>query len=420
MFAFLFSLKGNAKSCIWTEPLWGIPFNLYTPFFTVYMFSLGILDAQIGILITAGRLVQMIAAIFGGVLTDKFGRRLTTFVGDFISWSIPALIWAFSQNFWWFLAAALINGMWQITGVSWECLWVDEVTDESKLAQFFNWLYIAGLLAVFFAPISGFFVEQNGVVPVMRVLFIITFFSFTAKFVILYIFSKETKRGLERMEATKDSSIFQLLKGYGGVFGQIMRSRPMLRAMALQTLISIMFMITSTFFALYATQNLGLADSYLAYFPILRAGVMLAFFFVIQNRLNIFKPQNVMRVGILVYLAANVLLIFSPPGYWIWLAVYAVVEACASALLLPRVDTLAAHAIDPKERARIRSLMNAIILAVSSPFGLLAGQLSGIDRRFPFVMNVAIFLLMALILAFNIKSNDSNNSSEGDTGNVHA
>jgi len=80
MFAFLFSLKGNAKACIWTEPLWGIPFNLYTPFFTVYMFSLGILDAQIGILITAGRLVQMIAAIFGGVLTGKFGRRLTTFI----------------------------------------------------------------------------------------------------------------------------------------------------------------------------------------------------------------------------------------------------------------------------------------------------------------------------------------------------
>jgi len=378
------------------------------------MFSLGVLDAQIGILITVGRLVQMIAAIFGGVLTDKFGRRLTTFIGDFVSWGIPALIWAFSQNFWWFLAGALINGLWQITHASWECLWIDEMTEESKIAQFFNWLYVCGLLAVFFAPISGFFVEVNGVVPVMRVLLIITFISFTAKFVILYIYSTETERGLERMEATKNSSILQLVKGYGEVFGQIRRSRPMLRAMALQTLVAIMFMITSTFFALYATQNLELAESFLAYFPILRAGVMLSFFFVIQNRLNIFKPLNVMRVGITAYLAANLLLLFTPPGYWMWLAVYVIVEACAGALLLPRIDTLAAHAIDPNERARIRSLMNAIILAISSPFGLLAGQLSGIDRRFPFMMNVAIFLIMVLILAVNIKPN------KGDIGNVHA
>ena len=31
----LFSLKGNPRACIWVEPLWGIPYNLYLPYVTL-------------------------------------------------------------------------------------------------------------------------------------------------------------------------------------------------------------------------------------------------------------------------------------------------------------------------------------------------------------------------------------------------
>jgi len=111
------SLEGNPRICIYTEPPWSIPWALVSPFFALYMFSLGLYDAQIGIIISVGMFLQVFTALLGGVMTDKFGRRLTTFITDIVSWSIPVLIWAFAQDFRWFLVAAIFNSFWQLSGV---------------------------------------------------------------------------------------------------------------------------------------------------------------------------------------------------------------------------------------------------------------------------------------------------------------
>ena len=399
---FLFSLKGNAKSCMLTEPLWGIPFNLYAPFITVYMFHLGVLDFQIGLITALGRVVQMIFAIIGGIFTDKFGRRWTTFFGDILAWSVPALIWAFSQNFWWFLTAAVVNGTWQITAVSWECLWVDD-TEEKNVGPIFNLMYVAGLLAVFFAPLSYFFVEIYGVVPVVRVLYLITFVMMTSKFVILLFYSTETERGKERMETTKNTPFIKMLLEYKNVFSIIFKSKSMLRALLLQSIWGIIAVVTMTFFSLYITQDLGISDSLLAIFPILRALIMLVFLLVVQEWLSKYKARHMMLLGIGVFILSMIWILSAPSENWLWIAIYIVMEACATALLLPRLDTLATNAIDPEERARVRSLFNALILAVSSPFIFFAGAMANIDRRLPFILNLLLLLLMIMVMLFVAK-----------------
>jgi hypothetical protein len=40
LFTTLLSLRGNPRGCVYTEPLWGIPFNLYAPYVSVF-FSVG-------------------------------------------------------------------------------------------------------------------------------------------------------------------------------------------------------------------------------------------------------------------------------------------------------------------------------------------------------------------------------------------
>ena len=372
------------------------------------MFHLGVLDAQIGLLLAIGRLLSVFSALFGGILTDKFGRRLTTLVGDMVSWSIPVAIWMFSQNFWWFLAAAIVHGMAQVSMVSWECLWIDDISEDGeKIKYFFNWLYICGLLAVFFAPIAGFFIGIHSLVPVVRALMGLSFVLMTAKFIIMYIYTTETERGKERMRETKGVPMSALLLGYKDVFVQILKSRSMVRALGLQSLIQVTMLISSTFFALYVTQNLGLPDEVLAYFPILRSAVMLTFLFFIQNRLYVFGERKIMFVGIGFFIIALMVLLASPEGSLVMPAIYIFTEACAAALLLPRIDTMAANAIDPKERARIRSLFNMVILAVVSPFAYFAGVLSEMDRRLPFVLNACVFIIMVFFIASGRKKPES-------------
>lgn len=122
----LIHLQGNKRACLWTEPLWGIPYNLYVPFASVYMAALGMTPVQIGMVSTLFFTSQMFWALLSGMLTDKLGRRLCTVIFDVLSWSVPAFLWMIARDYRWFVAAALFNGMWRVTENSWGLLLVEE------------------------------------------------------------------------------------------------------------------------------------------------------------------------------------------------------------------------------------------------------------------------------------------------------
>jgi MFS family permease len=113
------NLRGNPRAAVYTEPLWGIPYNLYAPYASLYMLALGVKDSQIGMLASIGLALQVVFALLSGAITDKFGRKRTTLVSDLISWSIPMLILAVSQNFYYFLASTIINSIWRVSATSW-------------------------------------------------------------------------------------------------------------------------------------------------------------------------------------------------------------------------------------------------------------------------------------------------------------
>ncbi|MDR0708925.1 MAG: MFS transporter, partial [Spirochaetaceae bacterium] len=91
MITTLVELRGNPRACVYTEPLWGLSMNLCLPYASVYMLALGLKDADVGFIASAGMLTQVIFGFLGGVITDKLGRRKTTAIFDFIAWSIPCL-----------------------------------------------------------------------------------------------------------------------------------------------------------------------------------------------------------------------------------------------------------------------------------------------------------------------------------------
>jgi hypothetical protein len=55
--------------------------------------------------------------------------------------------------------------------------------------------------------------------------------------------------------------------------------------------------------------------------------------------------------------------------------------------------------VDPKERARIIAILYVIVISLTSPFGWIAGILSGMDRRLPFLMNI-LLLSIGLLLTY--------------------
>ena len=58
----LLEIRGNVRCCVWLEPLWGIPYNLYAPYATLYMYAFGVTDEKIGLLLSIGMVFQVLAS----------------------------------------------------------------------------------------------------------------------------------------------------------------------------------------------------------------------------------------------------------------------------------------------------------------------------------------------------------------------
>lgn len=389
-------LKGNPKWSICTEPLWFIPYSLFVPFQTLYMRKLGLTSLEIGTTLTVGFILQVFFALIGGVVTDKMGRRKATVIFDTIGWSIPCLIWAFSQNFWWFLAAAAVNATFQITNTSWNCLFIEDCPPR-HITNAFTLIQMCGMLSVFFSPIAVVLVGKYDVVPVLRWLYLISAFSMLLKFLLLYRFGGETQIGKKRMEETRNLSYFSMIKGYGSVFLTMIKSGKMRLVVYFMALTNIIQIATTNFFSLYVTEKIHLSDELVAVFPVIRTIVMIAFVIGLQNLFQKLRMKASLFTGFLIYIASHLVLLVTPEKNLLLVMGYTILEAAAYAVVIPRKDALMAHYVDIKERSRIYALYNVMMIGISAPFGSIVGWFFEISPALPFLFNIGLFFLCILL-----------------------
>jgi MFS family permease len=395
----LINLRGNQKSSVLTEPLWGIPFNLYAPYVSVYMLALGLKDSQIGLIISIGLVVQIVSALLSGPITDKLGRRLTTLIFDLISWTVPTAIWAIAQDFRYFVVAALFNGAWRITHTSWSCLLVEDA-DPDELMDIYSWIYISGLLVGFFAPIAGWLINRFTLIPTMRGLYIFASVMMTIKFLVLYIFSTETKQGVVRKQETRNQGIFSLVGGYGNVIHLVLDAPRTLFTLGIMLTMGVATTINNTFWSILVTQKLHIPNESLALYSTARSLIMLVFFFLAMPRIREMKFRDPMLVGFLVLALAQVILITIPEKAFIPLLVSTFLEACSYATVSTQIDRMLVVTINPQERARIMGLLYVVVIAITTPFGWIAGELSEINRILPFLLNITLYVMGAVLTIF--------------------
>src|SRR5690606_9589588 len=99
---------------------------MFTTYATLYMFELGVSETAIGWIATLGLLVQVFASFISGYLTDRMGRKAALLTFDLLSWSVGTLLWAVSQNVWFFVLAAVVNGFQRVPHTAFYCLLVED------------------------------------------------------------------------------------------------------------------------------------------------------------------------------------------------------------------------------------------------------------------------------------------------------
>lgn len=391
-------LKGNPRITVWTEIMFGIPYNFFMPFFSVYMLALGVTDQQIGSIASLGLAAQVFTALLSGAIVDKFGRRLTLFVGDLLCWSVPCFIWAVAQDVRFFIVAALMNSLWRISHTAWTCLMVEDA-ETRHLVHIWTWIMIFAFSSAFFAPVGGWFVERYGLIPAMRGLLLFGFIMLTAKALLLYHYSHETGRGVLRRNETSHRSILSLLGEYRIVFWQILHSRAILVALLFLIITNIYTTISNNFWGVLFTTKLGFSDSEISTYVALRSIVMTLGFFLVGPRLtNLQRFRLPLGAGFAVFMLSQILLVWMPPKAVGLLVLSVILEGAAAALVNPMTESLLAVSMETDERARLSAMVSMAMIVVVSPFGWIAGQLSAMDRSFPFLLNIGLFSIGLVIV----------------------
>ena len=391
-------LKGNQRACVITEPLWAIPYNLFLPFVSIYMAAIGLQDVKIGIVTSTGLAIQFLSALFSGAIVDKYGRRKTMLVYGLISWSLPCMLWSGAQGYWYFLLAITLNGLWRITGNSFSCLIVEN-GDKDKLVNIYTILNLIGLLAGFISPLVGLCIDRFTLVPTMRIIYLTALILMTVKFILQYQLSKESEIGKQKIEECKNRSIYALtFRGWNVIVSEI-RHTKLLRYVILMTLITCFNITQATFWPLFVRNSYSVSVSIIAVFPLVKAVTTMVVYLFVTPHINMTSTRRPLLMALgMHFLGLSVLLLCLPFAKAAIAAVFfsAVCEAVAMALLGPLCESMMSIAIPGKERARVNSLITAMILLISIPIGAIAGQLSQHNRILPLVLN--IFLLIAEML----------------------
>ena len=400
LFQSLRELKGNPRVTVLTEVMFGIPYNFFAPFASVYMLALGVTDQQIGSIASLGLVVQVFSALLSGAIVDKFGRRLTLLICDLLCWSVPCVIWAVAQDVRYFVAAAIMNSLWRISHTAWTCLMVEDA-EERHLVHIWTWIMIFAVCSAFFAPLGGWFVDRYGLIPAVRGLFIFGFIVLTAKFIVLYVYSHETERGVRRMAETRQRSVISLLGEYRSVFSQLLHSKPILAALSLMVITNIYITISNNFWGVLFTGKLGFESSQISTYVAVRSIIMTICFFVIGPRLTNLRSFHLpLWIGFAAFLISQLLLVVMQPQAVILLVVSVILEAIASALVSPMTESLLALSMESDERARVSAMVYVALIVLISPFGWIAGQLSALDRSLPFALNTALFAIGIVLVWF--------------------
>lgn len=394
------NLKGNARPCIWTEWMWAVPNTLYSAYVTLYMRAIGLSLVQIGYVSSICLAMQVVAALLSGAICDKLGRRFTTALFDCISWGIPVILWCAAQSYEWFVIAALFNGVWRVTGVSFGLLMAED-QNQDELVGIFSINQFMSLLSALFAPISMICINKWGLIPTMRVIYGVSIVLYFSKFIILYFMTKESDIGIRRMQETRDKSIFSLIWDCRNVFWQLLKSSEMLLTIGILVAYNAAQTLNTNFWSVIVTERMGIAEDKVSLFTTVKSFAQIAVIILIVPHISSAKFKKPMLYAWGAFALSQFILIFTPAGFTgsaFLLVISVLLEALALSCMYPVMESLLYINSDPEQRSRILGMMYAVMVLIMTFFPMIAGKLSElIDIRAPLFINIVLFALGSLM-----------------------
>lgn len=396
-------LKGNTRVSVMCEPLWGIPFVLFNFYLSLYMKELGVTDKQLGYLISLGYVAGTFFSLISGAVTDRLGRKKTTFIFDFISWPVAVIIYFISNNFAMFALATFANSFNRIVGVSWNLMVIEDADNEQRVAAF-NLLNIINIASGVIIPLAGILVSVYGVVVSERIFLIYAALSMLIMIILRNHFYKETSVGKYILDEWKKNPTRFSLKNIIPIkAARMFKDNPKTVIVAMVYILFYIYIPLGTFnslyFAPFMTEVLVLSKSSISILGGVYSGVMLVVFVFIIPLISRMSHTKNMLLGIGVQAVSLIMLILIPAGSIIAAIISIALYAVGFGVFRPFVDSMLAEVSGGTERAGIYSMVATITSLITALIGFVSGSIYILNPRLIYIASIIILAFSMLLLA---------------------
>ncbi|KAA8783716.1 MFS family permease [Paenibacillus sp. 4624] len=391
-------LPRNPRYSILLEPVWAIPGTIVLFYAPLYMKEAGLSDIEIGMINSVNLYFAFIFQLFAGSVTNKLGRKRTTLIFDLLAWSVPMLIWAFSQNFWLFLVAYLLNATSKFVTVSFNCLIIEDV-EEHKRSKVFAMLNMIITGAGVLTPIAGAVIADFGIVPTLASIYFVGGLLMTAMFFIRNRYTEETEVGKELMGIHSKTHVFRSLVNSLRLFGRSFYKRRLF-PIILITVLSNLVLQLNFFQVIYFKEQLSFGDRVISFIPVVTAVTVMLLYLVILPRLKQRSEEKYVSFSIVLSTAGAVLFLLIPAGNIAMLFLTLIVLAAGNFILQTYRDSLLMNRLGTHEKADMFSAVQTVMTLTAIPSGYLTGLLYHYHPVLLFGVILALYILLMIIMLF--------------------
>lgn len=399
------SINRNARVSITVDPLFTIPITMFMTYQSIYMSRLGLSAEEIGYIASIGLLAQLLNSFYAGIITNKFGRKLTLFIFDTISWCVAFIVWAVAKNFVTFLIAAILNAFVRVAEVAWRCILVDDSAPEEriKIFTFQNVVFVIGGMVV---PVGGLLVSKYGVITATRIILVIGCIAMLVAIIVRHFYLTETSVGLEMMKRASGQD-HNPMKDIVEAVKYIVSHKENFILLIIMVLNNFQYILKSTYYNLYLTSYLKVSDKIVSIFPGLSAIVTLVALYAVLPKLANIDNRKALLYGLIVVSASNLVFIFTPPLGFVVLIISIFLGAIGVAIMGPYLDTCWANSIEDDKRANVISYSTIFITVISIPAGTIGGYIYTLNSVMLFVLIFILTLIMSFLAFLLILHRDA-------------
>jgi MFS family permease len=388
---FLNDLNKNAKYCITIEPMWTIFWGLVFFYSPLYMKDIGLTEIEIGLVSTVNLFFSFFCQLLAAPITNRLGRKRTSIIFDLISWSLVMFIWAISKNFWYFLAAGIINSFSKIVMVSWNCL-ITEDEKKENVSKIYGILSLISSTIGIFAPITGLFIVRFGTVSTLRVLYMTGAVSMTAMFIVRNFLVKETKAGLKLMEDHSKVALIKSIKNYIIIISRLYKNKNFILISILY--ISMNFIASVNIFqVIFLKDTLNFTENNLSFIPGIIALLNILIFIFLIPRLKKISNEIVLTIFLTGNFISSIFFILIPQKNLLVMLIVMAFAGICNFLSIAYRETVFMNSQGDHDKADMFSAVQVVTTLFCIPAGYIGGLLFKLNSYFPFVLVLFLFLI---------------------------